>query len=81
MSSSASTTARVTGTVSFSGRRLALSPATVKLTAQRRTVRLKLPTAAVSSRAKRTLTVRLAIAAGTGARAVTVKRTLRVTAP
>jgi pyruvate/2-oxoglutarate dehydrogenase complex dihydrolipoamide acyltransferase (E2) component len=81
MSSSAPTTARVTGTVSFSGRRLALGPATVKLTAQRRTVRLKLPAAAVSSRAKRTLTVRLAIAAGTGARAVTVKRTLRVTAP
>jgi hypothetical protein len=53
----------------------------VNLTAQRRTVRLKLPAAAVSSRAKRVLTVRLAIAAGTGARAVTVKRTLRVTAP
>jgi hypothetical protein len=81
MSSSASATARVTGTVAFSGRRVALRPATVKLTAQRRTVRLTLPAAAVSPGAQRQLTVRLAIAASSGAGTVTVKRTLRVTAP
>jgi hypothetical protein len=81
MSSSTAASARVTGTVSFSGRRLALRAATVKLTAHRRTVRLKLPAAAVALGAKRRLTVRLAIAATAGARTVTVKRTLRVTAP
>jgi hypothetical protein len=81
MSSSASATARVTGTVAFSGRRVALPAATVKLTAQRRTVALKLPAAAVSPGARRQLTVRLAIAASSGAGTVTVKRTLRVTAP
>jgi hypothetical protein len=81
MSSSTAASARVTGTVSFSGRRLALRAATVKLTANRRTVRLKLPAAAVARGAKRRLTVRLAIAATAGARTVTVKRTLRVTAP
>jgi hypothetical protein len=81
MSSSVPATARVTGTVAFSGRRVALRPATVQLTAQRRTVRLVLPAAAVSPGARRQLVVRLAIAAGAGAGTVTVKHTLRVTAP
>jgi hypothetical protein len=81
MSSSTATSARVTGTVAFSGRRVKLRPTTVKLTATRRTVRLKLPAAAVAPGAKRRLTVRLAIAATAGGRKVTVKRTLRVTAP
>ena len=80
MSSSTPATARVTGTVSFSGKRATLPAATVKLTAKRRTVRLKLPAAAVKTSAKR-LTVRLTIAATAGGRKTTVKRTLRVTAP
>jgi hypothetical protein len=81
MSSSAAATARVTGTVSFSGKRAKLRPATVKLTAKRKTVRLKLPAAAVKPGAKRHLTVRLTIAATGGGHTTTVKRTLRVTAP
>jgi hypothetical protein len=81
MSSSTAATARVSGTVSFSGRRLKLRATTVKLTAKRRPVRVKLPAAAVKPGAKRRLTVRLAIAATAGGRKVTVKRTLRVTAP
>ena len=80
MSSSTPATARVTGTVSFSGKRATLPAATVKLTATRRTVRLKLPAAAAKAGAKR-LTVRLTIAATAGGRKTTVKRTLRVTAP
>jgi hypothetical protein len=79
MSSSTAATARVTGTVSFSGKRAKLRAATVKLTAKRRTVRLKLPAAAVKPGAKRRLTVRLTIAATAGGRKTTVKRTLRVT--
>jgi hypothetical protein len=81
MSSSAAATARVTGTVSFSGKRAKLRPATVKLTAKRKTVRLKLPAAAVKPGAKRRLTVRLTIDATGGGRTTTVKRTLRVIAP
>jgi len=81
MSSSSAATARVTGTVSFSGKRAKLRPATVKLTAKRKTVRLKLPAAAVKPGAKRRLTVRLTIAATGGGHKATVKRTLRVTAP
>jgi hypothetical protein len=80
MSSSTAATARVTGTVSFSGKRAKLPAATVKLTAKRRTVPLKLPAATVKAGAKR-LTVRLTIAATAGGRKTTVKRTLRVTAP
>jgi hypothetical protein len=79
MSSSTAATARVTGTVSFSGQRAKLRAATVKLTAKRRIVRLKLPAAAVKPGAKRRLTVRLTIAATAGGRNATVKRTLRVT--
>jgi len=78
MSSSTAATARVTGTVSFSGRRAKLPAATVKLTAKRRTVRLKLPSAAAKAGAKRALTVRLNIAATAGGRTTTVERTLRV---
>jgi hypothetical protein len=80
MSSSAPASARVTGTVSFSGRRLKLRAATVKLTARRRIVRLGLPAAAVAGGTGRRLTVRLVIAATSGGHKVTVKRTLRVTA-
>jgi hypothetical protein len=53
----------------------------VKLTPARRTVRLRLPGAAVARGAKRRLTVRITVAATAGARTVAVKRTLRVTAP
>jgi hypothetical protein len=79
MSSSTAATARVTGTVSFSGKRAKLPAATVNLTDKRRTVRLKLPAAA--AKATRALTVRLTIAVTAGGRKTTVKRTLRVTAP
>jgi hypothetical protein len=76
MSSTAASSARVTGTVSWRGHKpVKLRPATVKLTAKRRTVRLRLPAAAVQG-AKRRLTVRLTIAAKTGSRTVTVRRTL-----
>lgn len=79
MASSTAATARVTGTVSFSGKHATLPAATVKLSAKRRTVRLKLPAAA--AKAKGGLTVRLTIAVTAGGRKTTVKRTLRVTAP
>jgi hypothetical protein len=81
MSSSAPASARVTGTVAFSGKRVKLPETTVKLTAKRHTVRLRLPAAAVAPGGKRRLTVRLAITATAGGRRVTVKRTLGVTAP
>jgi hypothetical protein len=81
MSSSAPASARVTGTVAFSGKRVKLPETTVKLTAKRHAVRLRLPAAAVAPGAKRRLTVRLAITATAGGRKVTVKRTLGVTAP
>jgi hypothetical protein len=80
MSSTTPSTARVTGTVSFPGRRLKLRPATVKLQAKRRAVRLRLPAAAVKPGAKRRLTVRLKVTAAAGTRTATVRRTLRVTA-
>jgi hypothetical protein len=80
MSSTAATTARVTGTVTYSGKRAKLRATTVKLTAKRRAVRLKLPAAAVKAGAKRRLTVRLTIKATAGGRTAIVKRTLRVTA-
>jgi hypothetical protein len=79
MTSTAASRARVTGTVTVSGRRLALRPVTVNLTAKRQTVRLVLPRAAIAP--KRRLTVRLAITATAGTRKTTVRRTLRVTAP
>jgi hypothetical protein len=79
MTSTAATRARVTGTVTVSGRRLELRPVTVSLTAKRQTVRLVLPKAAIAP--KRRLTVRLAITATAGTRKTTVRRTLRVTAP
>jgi hypothetical protein len=79
MSSSTAASARVTGTVSFSRKRAKLRATTVKLTAKRRTVRLKLPAAAVEGGVKRKLTVRLTIVATAGGHKTTVKRTLRVT--
>jgi hypothetical protein len=80
MSSTTASKARITGTVSFAGRRLKLRPATVKLQAKRRTVRLRLPAAAVRPGAKRRLTVRLTVTATAGTRKATIRRTLRVTA-
>jgi hypothetical protein len=80
MSSTTPSKGRITGTVSFSGRRLKLRPATVKLQAKRRTVRLPLPAAAVRPGGKRRLTVRLKVTATAGARKATISRTLRVTA-
>jgi hypothetical protein len=79
MSSTSASKARITGTVSFSGRRLALRPATVKLQAKRRTVRLRLPAAAVAPGVTRRLTVRLKATATAGTRKATIRRTLRVT--
>jgi hypothetical protein len=79
MSSTSASTARVTGTVSFSGRRLNLRPTTVKLQSKRRTVRLRLPAAAVTPGVKRQLTVRLKATATAGTRTATIRRTLRVT--
>jgi pyruvate dehydrogenase E2 component (dihydrolipoamide acetyltransferase) len=79
LQSTTTATARVTGTVSFSGRSAKLPATTVKLTAgRRRTVRVKLPAAAVAP--KRRLTVRLAVTATAGGKSATVRRTLRVTA-
>jgi hypothetical protein len=79
MSSTTAATARVTGTVSFTGKRVTLRATTVKLTAKRRTVRIKLPAAAVKPGANRRLTVRLTIAATAAGRTTTVKRTVRLT--
>ena len=80
LQSTATGTARVTGTVSFSGHSAKLPATTVTVTAgKRQTVRLKLPAAAVAR--KRRLTVRLAVTAAAGTQRATVKRTLRVTAP
>jgi hypothetical protein len=79
MSSSTAATAKVTGTVSFSHTRAKLRATTVKLTAKRKTVRLKLPAAAVKGGVKRKLTVRLTIAATAGGHKTTVRKTLRVT--
>jgi spore coat-associated protein N len=83
LQSPAAATARVTGTVSFTGHKVVkLRATTVQLTAaKRRTVQLKLPAAAVAPGAKRKLTVRLAVTATAGGRTAIVKRTLRVTAP
>jgi len=79
MSSTTAATARVTGTVSFTGKRLKLRATTAKLAAKRRTVRIKLPAAAVKPGANRRLTVRLTVAATAAGRTTTVKRTVRVT--
>jgi hypothetical protein len=82
LQSTTTATAKVTGTVSFSGRVAKLPAATVKLAAgKRQTVRVRLPAAAVASGAKRRLAVRLAVTATAGARKAAVTRTLRVTAP
>jgi hypothetical protein len=81
MSSTTAASARVTGTVTYGRTRAKLRATNVKLTAKRRTVRLKLPAAAVEPGANRRLTVRLTIRATAGGHATTVKRTLRVTAP
>jgi hypothetical protein len=80
MSSTTASTARISGTVSFAGRRLGLRPATAKLQARRRTVRLRLPAAAVRPGAARRLTVRLKVTATAGTRKATIRRSLRVTA-
>ena len=77
MSSTTAARAKVTGTVAFAGRTLKLEGATVKLTAKRKTVRFKLPAAAVAG-PKHKLTVRLAVTATGGGHTATVRRTLRV---
>ena len=79
MTSTVPTRARVTGTVTVSGKRYRLTPATVSLSATRRTVRLPLPRQA-AGRGRR-LTVALTVSAGTGRAKVTVRRTLRVRTP
>jgi len=79
MTSTVPTGARVTGTVTVSGKRYTLGPATVSLSAKRRTVRLRLPRQAVGR--GRRLTVALAVSTGTGRAKVTLRRTLRVRTP
>jgi hypothetical protein len=81
LQSTSDATAKVSGTVSYSGHKaINLRASTVKLAAgKRRTVTLKLPAAAVAP--KRHLTVWLSVTATAAARTTTVKRTLRVTAP
>jgi hypothetical protein len=79
MMSTAPTRARVTGTVTVSGRRYPLTAATVALTAARRTLRMRLPRQA-AGRGRR-LTVALTVSAGTGRAKVTLRRTLRVRTP
>ena len=76
-STSASRT-RVTATVSWHGHRaLTLRARTVKAGAKRRTIRLRLPAAAVRG-AEHRLTVRVRAAGTSGARRASAKRTLRV---
>jgi hypothetical protein len=79
MTSTATTPARVTGTVTVGRKRYKLKAASVTLTAKRRTVRLRLPRQA-SGRRKR-LTVRLTVSAGSGRARVALRRTLRVRTP
>ena len=76
-STSASRT-RVTATVSWRGHRaMTLRARTVKAGAKRRTIRLRLPAAAVRG-AQHRLTVRVRVAGMSGARRASAKRTLRV---
>jgi spore coat-associated protein N len=77
MSSTTASRAKVTGTVTSSGRKLKLKGATVKLTAKRTTVRLKLPAKALAG-VKHKITVRLTVTASGGGRKATIRRTLRV---
>jgi hypothetical protein len=78
MTSTAVTTARVSGTVTVARKRYRLKTTTVRLTAKRKVVRLRLPRQA-AGRGKR-LTVKLTIAGGSGRTRVTLRRTLRVRA-
>ena len=78
LASTGASRARVTGTVSWKGhRRMKLRPTAVRLAPTAKTVRLRLPAAAVRG-AKRRLTVRLTVTATSGARKATLRRTLRV---
>jgi hypothetical protein len=79
MTSTTPVRARVTGTVTVSGKRYTIKATTVSLTAARSTVRLRLPRQAAGRR--RALTVRLTVSAGTGRAKVTLGRTLRVRTP
>ena len=76
-STSASRT-RVTATVSWPGHRaLTLRALTVKAGAERRTIHLRLPAGAVRG-ARHSLTVRVRVAAASGASRASAKRTLRL---
>jgi hypothetical protein len=78
MSSTTASRAKVTGTVTAPGKRkLKLKGATVKLTAKRTTVRLKLPAKALAG-PKHKITVRLTVTATGGGHKATIRRTLRV---
>ena len=78
MASTTASRARVTGTVSWTGhRRMKLGRTTVRLSPKARTVRVRLPAAAVRG-ARRRLTVRLTVTATAGARTAGWRRTLRV---
>jgi hypothetical protein len=78
MASTGASEARVTGAVSWEGHRpMMLRPMTVRLAPTARTVRLRLPAAAVRG-ARRRLTVRLSVSATSGTRKAALRRTLRV---
>jgi hypothetical protein len=79
MTSTAATSARVTGTVTVGRKRYKLKATSVTLTAKRRTVRLRLPRQASGRRQR--LTVRLTVSAGSGRARGTLRRTLRVRTP
>jgi hypothetical protein len=77
MWSSAPSRARVHGTVTVGRRRMKLRAVTVRLTAKRRTVPVRLPKAALAAGRPKRLTVRLVVTASAGARKATLRRTVR----
>ena len=78
IASTGASRARVTGTVSWKGhRRMKLRPMAVTLAPKAKTVRLRLPAAALRG-ARRRLTVRLTVTATSGTHKATLRRTLRV---
>jgi pyruvate dehydrogenase E2 component (dihydrolipoamide acetyltransferase) len=79
MTSTVPARARVTASVTVSGKSYRLKPVTVSLTAKPKTVRLALPPQAAGRRKQ--LTVRLTVSAGTGRARTTLSRTLRVRTP
>jgi hypothetical protein len=79
LTSTVPTRARVTASVTVSGKSYRLKAVTVSLTARPKTVRLALPPQAAGRRKQ--LTVRLTVSAGTGRARTTLSRTLRIRTP